>query len=96
MRQAFIVTYDVSDPKRLRMVYRVLRGYGQHLQLSVFRCELDAREKIELEAKLRAEIKFDEDQVLFVDIGPADTRGRTSIEGLGRPYIQTGRRAVIA
>ena len=96
MRQAFIVTYDVCDPKRLRKVYKILRGYGQHLQLSVFQCELDAREKIELEAKLRVEIKFDEDQVLFVDIGPADGRGRTSIEGLGRPYVSIERRAVIA
>jgi CRISPR-associated protein Cas2 len=96
MRQAFIVTYDVCNAKRLRKVYKILRGYGQHLQLSVFQCELDAREKIELEAKLRGEIKFDEDQVLFVDIGPADGRGRTSIESLGRPYIPTERRAVIA
>ncbi len=96
MRQAFIVTYDVCDPKRLRKVYKILRGYGQHLQLSVFQCELNACEKIELEAKLRGEIKFDEDQVLFVDIGPADGRGRTSIEALGLPYVSIERRAVIA
>ena len=96
MRQAFIVTYDVCDPKRLRKVYKIMRGYGRHLQLSVFQCELVPREKVELEAELRPEIKFDEDQVLFVDIGPADGRGCTSIEALGRPYVPTERTAVIA
>ena len=96
MRQAFIVTYDVGDPKRLRKVYRVLRGYGRHLQLSVFQCELSPMERVELEARLREEIHFDEDQVLFVDIGPADGRGRTSIEAIGKPYLAEDRRAVVA
>jgi len=96
MRQAFIVTYDVCDPKRLRRVYRVLRGYGRHLQLSVFQCELDARERIELMTKLRKEIHHGEDQVLFVDIGPADGRGATSIESLGVAYVPEERRAIIA
>ena len=96
MRQAYIVTYDVSDPKRLRRVYKIMRGYGRHLQLSVFQCELDDRERVELGVKLRDEIKHDEDQVLFVDIGPADGRGATSIEALGRAYEAQERRAIIA
>ncbi|CAN5773043.1 CRISPR-associated endonuclease Cas2 [soil metagenome] len=96
MRQAFIVTYDVCDPKRLRKVYRILRGYGRHLQLSVFQCELSGMERVELETRLRGEIKHDEDQVLFVDIGPADGRGRASIEAIGIPYVAEDRRAVIA
>ncbi|WP_394829784.1 CRISPR-associated endonuclease Cas2 [Pendulispora albinea] len=95
MRQAFIVTYDVRDPKRLRRVYRVLRGYGRHLQLSVFQCELDARERVELMAKLRKAVHHDEDQVLFVDIGPADGRGATSIESIGVAYVPEERRAII-
>ncbi len=52
--------------------------------------------RVELEARLRVEIKHDEDQVLFVDIGPADGRGRTSIEALGKPYAAEDRRAVVA
>ncbi len=95
MRQAFIVTYDVRDPKRLRRVYRVLRGYGRHLQLSVFQCELDARARIELGAKLKRVIRHEEDQVLFVDIGPADGRGATSIESIGVPYVPEERRAIV-
>lgn len=96
MRHAFIVTYDVRDPKRLRRVYRVMRGFGRHLQLSVFHCELDASRRVELVARLRKEIHAEQDQVLFVDIGPADGRALDSIEALGRAYVRPERRAVIA
>ena len=95
MRQAYIVTYDVCDPKRLRKVYRIMRAYGRHLQLSVFQCELSAMERVELETRLRAEIHHDDDQVLFVDIGPADGRGRTSISAVGKAYVPEDRRAVV-
>lgn len=95
MRQAFIVSYDIADPKRLRRVFKTVQGYGEHLQLSVFRCELDKRELIELRAKLSKLINHALDQVLFVDIGPVDGRGAGSIAALGLPYVAPERRAVI-
>ncbi|MBK8219275.1 MAG: CRISPR-associated endonuclease Cas2 [Myxococcales bacterium] len=95
MRQAFIVSYDVSHPKRLRKVFRVLRGFGDHVQLSVFRCELSARELVELRARLAAEIDHREDQVLFVDVGPVEGRGSTSITALGKAYTVPERCAIV-
>jgi CRISPR-associated protein Cas2 len=95
MRQTYIVTYDVSDPKRLRKVFKTLKGYGDHLQLSVFRCELNHRELVELRARLGGIIHHDQDQVLFVDVGPEEGRGNTSISALGRVYHQPERRAVV-
>jgi CRISPR-associated protein Cas2 len=96
MRQAYIVTYDVSDPKRLRKVFKTLQGYGEHLQLSVFRCELNARELVELRAKLAKVIHHDHDQVLFVDMGPADGRALEAIRALGQPYVPPERRALVS
>ncbi|MEY4512541.1 MAG: hypothetical protein RLZZ450_4663 [Pseudomonadota bacterium] len=96
MRQAYIVTYDVSDPKRLRRVFRTMRGYGDHLQLSVFRCELNDRELVELRAKLAEVIHHEQDQVLFVDMGPAEGRGLGAIRSLGRAYQSPERRALIS
>lgn len=96
MRQAFIVTYDVSDPKRLRKVFKTMQGYGEHLQLSVFRCELNARELVELRAKLARIIHHDLDQVLFVDMGPAEGRGRDAIRALGQAYVPPDRRALVS
>ncbi|MDD4792699.1 MAG: CRISPR-associated endonuclease Cas2, partial [Firmicutes bacterium] len=40
MRRRFIVCYDISDPKRLRKMYRTMRGFGDPLQKSVFTCDL--------------------------------------------------------
>lgn len=85
MRQTYIVSYDVSDQKRLRLVFRTLKGWGDHLQYSVFRCDLNQRELIELRTELAALIHHGEDQVLFVDVGPADGRALTAFETLGRP-----------
>jgi CRISPR-associated protein Cas2 len=86
IRQTYIVTYDVCDPKRLRRVFKLMKGYGDHIQLSVFRCELDARMLIELRGRLGQVIHHEEDQILFVDVGPADGRGRLSVRAMGKPY----------
>jgi CRISPR-associated protein Cas2 len=95
MRQTYIVTYDVCDPKRLRRVFKTLKGYGDHLQLSVFRCALSNRELIELRARLGGIVHHGEDQVLFVDVGPEDGRGSISISALGLAYCQPERHAVV-
>ena len=95
MRQAYIVTYDISDPKRWRRVYKAMQGYGEHLQLSVFRCELNKTELVELRSKLSKAVRHDQDQVLFVDVGPVDGRGAGSISYVGRPYAPPENRAVV-
>lgn len=95
MRQTYIVSYDICDPRRLRQVFKVLRGWGDHLQLSVFQCELDPRELVELRTALRAIIHNEEDQVLFVDVGPVEGRGSKSIEAVGRPYTHPERHAIV-
>lgn len=95
MRQAYVVTYDVCNPRRLRKVYKVMLGYGEHLQLSVFRCELNQRELVELRARLAGIIHHQEDQVLFVDLGPVEGRGSGSISAVGRAYLPPERRAVV-
>ena len=93
MRQTFVVTYDICDPKRLRKVYKLMLGWGEHLQLSVFQCELNHRELVELRAALARIIHHMEDQVLFVDVGPVEGRGSDSIHALGKPYIDVDRLA---
>lgn len=86
MRKNYFVTYDICDPKRLRNVFKTCKGYGIHLQLSVFECDLTQREKIDFEEKLHAIINHDEDQILFVDLGPSETRGERTISSLGLHY----------
>ena len=35
MRNTYIVCYDICEPKRLRDVFKMMCGWGDHLQLSV-------------------------------------------------------------
>ena len=48
MRNVVFVSYDISDARRLRLVYQYMRGRGDHVQYSVFRCELSATERARL------------------------------------------------
>ena len=86
MRTTYLICYDIGDEKRLRRVFKICKDYGSHLQYSVFESDLSQMEKTELEQKLSAEINAREDQVLFVELGPATGRGERSIIALGRPY----------
>lgn len=65
-----IVSYDVSTEtsagrKRLRRVARVCESLGQRVQKSVFECKVDIAQFEELERRLLAEIKLEEDCLRF-------------------------------
>ena len=87
MRNSYIVAYDICDPKRLRQVFKSMRAWGDHLQFSVFECQLTQMDLVRLRAELAGIIHHDEDQVLFVDLGPAAGRGDRVITALGKPYV---------
>ena len=40
----WIVLYDIRNPRRLRRVARLMEGYGQRVQHSVFECDLGEAE----------------------------------------------------
>jgi CRISPR-associated protein Cas2 len=95
MRTLYLVTYDISDSKRLQKVFKVLRGFGDHLQLSVFRCELSGKEKQQLLIKLNPIIHHDKDQVLIFPLGPAGGEIEDHVESLGKAYQAHERCAII-
>lgn len=87
MRNTYIVCYDIADPKRLRSVFKTMRGWGGHLQYSIFECQLTRMDVARLKARLSELIHHTEDQVLFVDLGPSRGRGEKVISALGKPYV---------
>lgn len=87
-RTNYIVTYDIANPKRLRKVFKACKDYGMHLQLSVFECDLTPPEKIDFESRLRGLINRDEDQVLFIALGPSESRGDRVISAIGKSYVK--------
>jgi CRISPR-associated protein Cas2 len=90
----FIVAYDISSPGRWRRVFKVMHGYGEWIQLSVFQCRLSGRRRAELETRLRELIKAGEDHVLLIDAGPAD-RTRLAVTSLGKTFDTLERRATV-
>ena len=87
-RQTYLVCYDITEAKRLRQVFKTCKNHGTHLQYSVFECELNLRERTKMESELRGIIKHDEDQILFVALGPSEGRGDRVIASLGLPYAR--------
>lgn len=83
MRHRYVVTYDVSDAKRLRRVFKTLRGFGEALQYSVFQCDLSDVERLRLTDALSGIINHAEDRVLIVDLGPTEGRAVLAFECLG-------------
>jgi CRISPR-associated protein Cas2 len=87
MRTSYLVCYDISDEKRLRSVYKKMRSYGDHLQFSIFECQLTPADLVRCRTDLAAIINHKADQVIFVNMGPAEGRGDRVITALGKPYI---------
>ena len=90
----YVVGYDVRDPKRWRRLYRAMKGRGEWLQLSVFQCRLSRMGFAELTAVVEGIIKHDEDHVVVLDLGPAESV-RAKVRSLGRPFDPIERRTII-
>jgi CRISPR-associated protein Cas2 len=88
MRNTYLVCYDITDDKRRERVFKVCKNHGEHLQFSVFECDLNATELAGLQRELGDEISQTEDQVLFVSLGPSEGRGERVIAALGKPYTK--------
>ena len=85
MRRCYLVAYDIADPKRLRRIFSLLKGYGDHWQLSVFFCVLKELDRIRLQSDLECEMNIKEDRLMIVDLGENEEHARKAITSLGSP-----------
>ena len=88
------MTYDVVDQRRWRRVFRIMKGRGEWLQLSVFQCRLSRRGMAELHAALSEVVNNNQDHVLFLDLGPAD-EVKPRVSSLGKAFEPVERRTLI-
>lgn len=95
MPNRYIITYDISDDDRRTKVFTVLRGFGDHLQYSVFRCDLSDQRRVSMFAQLHGLIDHAYDQILMIDLGPVDGRAASCIDSIGRKYLAAERTVVI-
>ena len=95
MRRAYLVCYDIRDDKRLRKVARVMRGFGDRVQYSVFRCMMGDKEHAMLRDRVEHVMSITEDHVLIVDLGPEEGRGGKAMLSIGRPLPEVEQLAYI-
>jgi CRISPR-associated protein Cas2 len=90
----YIVTYDISDEKRWRRLFKVMKGYGEWLQLSVFQCRLTRVRHAELVHLIDGILHRDQDHLLMLDIGPAENV-QTKVLSMGKTFAPVQRVPVI-
>ena len=88
MRTTYLVCYDIANEKRLHRVFKTCKNFGDHLQFSVFECDLSATELTQMQSELGQIILNTADQVLFIALGPSEGRGDRVITALGIPYVK--------
>lgn len=95
MRTRYLISYDICHPKRLRRVAKLMEGYGVRLQFSVFECALDDKRLNRLKAEAEKLLHHEEDQILFVSLGPEDSSHGLRIEAMGLPYLVRSRVTIV-
>ena len=53
MQNSYLVTYDIADAKRLRQVFKTMKNWGNHIQFSVFECQLTKIDLLECQSELQ-------------------------------------------
>jgi CRISPR-associated protein Cas2 len=82
-----VVSYDIVSDKRRRRVYKLLEGYGERQQFSVFECDISDKKLTGLRNKLASLIDPDEDSVRIYRLC-ASCRAAADILGTGEHLIE--------
>ncbi len=60
----------MRDGQRLVQTYKKMSGYGDHMQYSVFMCDLSPSELIIMKDDLADIMNMKEDSLIIVNVGP--------------------------
>lgn len=63
----YLICYDIREPKRWRRCFKLLKGYGESLQYSIFRCHLPRRQLERMRWELEKELA-PEDSLMIVGL----------------------------
>jgi CRISPR-associated protein Cas2 len=97
MLRAYLLSYDIGDPKRLRAMHKLAKAYGRPLQYSVFACTLRREDRVRLASRIEALIDARADRVVILDIGTVPDRETwiPEVEIFGRQEAPRERGVVI-
>lgn len=63
-----MVTYDITDPKRLKRLHKFLKEFGLNTQKSVFECDIDDVALKKIRKYCKEKLDLDEDSVRIYKI----------------------------
>lgn len=90
MRRRHLIAYDIADPVRLRRVIKLMEGYGDRLQYSVFLCDLSGLERARWEFDIRSLLHMGEDSVVDIDLGSLESSVPIVTLGVPRRLPKSG------
>jgi len=73
-RQLYVVAYDIPSDRRRTKVHKILSGFGEWTQYSLFELFLSEKERILLISKLQPVLDPKEDSVRFYPLCAACVR----------------------
>ena len=94
-RNRYLVSYDVSNEKRLRRMFTTMRGFGDAFHYSIFLCDLSAKERVFMVGAIKEVINQKEDRVFIADMGPVEGRGSDCIQVLGNMSLPDKLEAIV-
>src|SRR5438309_1288553 len=69
MRRSYLISYDIRSPKRWRQVFKIMNGYGEWWQYSVFFATLKDIDRVRMQSALEEQMNLKEDQCLIHELG---------------------------
>ena len=95
-RRFTLVSYDISADGRRARVAKLLRDYGDRVQYSVFCCQVNPRERLQLEEALKERSDQSADQVLLLDAGAVEGRNpQPRMDYVGRVWLAEPRTQIV-
>lgn len=83
-----LIAYDITTPKRLRLVARTCEDYGVRIEKSVFECDLEESHFVVFWNTLNAIIDPEEDSLIAYKICKACIRDINSAGVIERPQTR--------
>ena len=69
-----VVAYDIPQTKRRTKVMKMLEGYGEHVQKSVFECDLKDSVYHEMVTRLRTLVNLEQDNICIYHLCLSDKK----------------------
>jgi len=82
-----LATYDISDPKRLIKVGKIMKDYGERVLKSVFECNISESRFQHMKKRIEDTIDHTEDSVRYYFVCEKCV-GNVEVSGLGEEFVE--------